>query len=81
MQLQKIEIGYDPLFQWLVGLKFYSKDGTVVLQTEYDWVAKSYKTLTVHLEDGERVIGYKSSSKYPDRAWHDDFQLIIGRLI
>ncbi len=51
-----------------------------MLKTEYDWVAKGYNTHTVHLEDGERVIGYKSraNSKY---AAHSDFQLIIGRLV
>jgi hypothetical protein len=38
---------------------------------------------TVHLEDGERIIGYKSRSgpNHPNSAWHYDFQLIIGRLI
>jgi hypothetical protein len=46
----------------LYGLKFYSKDGAVVLKTGYDWVAGSYKTHTVVLADGERVIGYKSRS-------------------
>jgi hypothetical protein len=38
------------------------------------------KTNTVHLADGERVIGYRSRSKYPNSAEHYDFQLIIGRL-
>ena len=44
----------------LTGLKFYSKDGVVVLQSGDVWNATdvSLKTHTVHLEDGERVIGY-----------------------
>ncbi len=47
----------------LVGLKFYGKDGSVVLKTEWDWISDDYlKTHTVQLEDRERVIGYKSSS-------------------
>ncbi len=62
-----------------VGLKFYSKDGAVVLKTGRDWVASGRKTHTVHLADGERVIGYKSGT-HPDYACHYDFQLIIGRL-
>ena len=53
----------------LCGLKFYTKDGAVVLQTGFDWVAKSWsKTHTVHLEDGERVIGYKSRTYIPNYA-------------
>ena len=80
MQLQKIEIGYAPSNKKLLGLKFYSKDGAVVMQTGWDWVAYGWMTHTVHLADGERVIGYKSRAHLPI-AWHYDFQLIIGRLI
>ena len=67
-----------------MGLKFYSKDGAIVLKTGYDWVAAHcYKTHTVHLEDGERVIGYKSKGRsyHPHTAMHADFQLIIGWLV
>jgi hypothetical protein len=61
------------------GLKFYSKDGAIVLKTAIDIVSE---TQTVYLEDGERVIGYKSRID-PEKpnAYHNDFQLIIGRLI
>ncbi len=67
----------------LYGLKFYSKDGAVVLKTGYDWVADGGKSHTEYLEDGERVIGYKSriDPDYPNSAWHWDFQLIIGCLV
>ncbi len=65
----------------LKGLKFYSKDGAVVLKTGWDWVAhSSCKTHTVVLADGERVIGYKSRG-HATSAAHYDFQLIIGRLV
>ncbi len=78
-QISKIEIGYDPEDRMLEGLKFYSKDGAVVFQTGYDWFKYSrLKTHTVYLEDGERVIGFRSRS-YPTYATHYDFQLIIGR--
>ena len=84
MQLQKIEIGYDPDDQLLVGLKFYSKDGAVGMQTGWDWVdERNRETHTVYLDEGERVIGYKSRAdpNFPNSAFHCDFQLIIGRLV
>ena len=59
-----------------MGLKFYDKDGAVVLQTGLDWVANEYcKTHTMPLEEGERVIGYKSRGipAYPREAFHFDF--------
>ncbi len=52
-----------------------------MLQTGQDWVAKGFKTQTVHLADGERVIGYKSRTGYSSKALHYDFQLLIGRPI
>ncbi len=57
MQLSKVEIGYNTNTRLLIGLQFYSKDGAVVLKTESEWVAAGFPTHTVHLEDGERVIG------------------------
>ncbi len=64
----------------MADLKFYSKDGAVVLKTR-DWVNHpNWQSHTVHLADGERVIGYKSLV-FPGDAVHYDFQLIIGRLI
>ncbi len=73
-QITKIEIGYYPGTQILTGLKFYAKDGAIVLQTGYDWVADSdFKTHTVDLSDGERVIGFKSRTFNPNWAYHCDF--------
>ncbi len=82
MQLAKVEIGYRLISHLLLGLKFYSKNGAVVLETGFDWdEIDYYKTHTVHLEDGERVIGYRSRSNPKFDACHYDFQLIIGRQI
>ncbi len=80
-QLQQVKIWYDPNDQRLLGLKFYGKDGAVVLETGHKWPANTWcKTHTVHLEDGERVIGFKSRT-HSSLAFHYDFQLIIGRLV
>ena len=82
-QVKKIEMGYNEQTNSIRGLRFYSKDGELVLKTGYDWVANDWKTHTVRLADGERVIGYKSrvSIFNPNGAWHCDLQLIVGRLI
>ncbi len=39
------------------------------------------KTETEYLEDGERIIGYKTKIFMPGIAYHGDFRLIIGRLV
>ncbi len=57
----------------MVGLKFYDKDGAVALQTGYDWVTNKFKTHTVHLQDGERVVGYKSRAYNSTNAYQADF--------
>ena len=54
------------------------------MQTGFDCFAKDWcKTHTVDLEDGERVIGFKSREFLgnPNIANHCDFQLIIGHLV
>jgi hypothetical protein len=53
------------------GLKFYDKDGAVVLETEsFDNpppdLEQSLRTHTQYLEDGERVIGYRSINLSPE---------------
>ena len=77
-------MGFDPDTNSLRGLQLFDKDGAVVLQTGFVWVGhKNCQTQTVHLKDGERVIGYKSRTSpwQPNKGWHYDFQLIIGRLV
>ncbi len=56
----------------LQGLKFYDKDNAVILETGFNWVKNGDETHTVHLEDGERIIGYRSAAypNYPNYAWH-----------
>ncbi len=61
----------------LVGLKFFSKDGSVVLQTDDGLVADDEQTHTVHLNDGERIIGYQSRSLCQNLH----YDLIFGRLV
>ena len=72
-QISKIEIGYNPIHNNLGGLKFYSKEGAVVLKTGWDWInSGNCYTHTVHLQNGERVIGFKSRT-CPNIAVHCDF--------
>ena len=43
------------------------------MYTGWDWVAVGWKTHKVHLEDGERVIGYRSRNEDLNWACHYDF--------
>ena len=74
-------MGYHEDVHLLVGFKFYDKNGVVVFATRWDWVKIGFKTHTEHLEDGERVIGYKSRIQYKDYASHFDFQFVIGFVV
>ncbi len=57
-----------------MGLKFYFKDIAFVLKTGFDTIAeRAAQTHTVHLEDGERVIGYKSRTFSSLHSTHYDF--------
>ena len=79
-----IEIGYYPNDRYLAGLKFYDTDSALVMETGFNWLDESgCQSHTVHLEVGERVIGYKSRGdpENPGWGWHFDFQLIIGKLV
>ncbi len=79
-QLKKIDIRYNTSSKILSGLKFYFKDGAIIFEDTYGWDSNDrFKTHTVHLDDGERVIGYKSTNL--NHAYHENFQLIIGRLV
>jgi hypothetical protein len=55
----------------------------LVLSTGNRWNIKKFKTHTELLEDGERIIGYKSKDDpwNSENSLHSDLQLIIGRLI
>ena len=63
--VKKIEIGYNSSDGLLCGFKLYDQNGTIVLQTGYNWVKNSKKTHTEHLDEGERIIGYIS------RTWNN----------
>jgi len=58
--VKKIEIGYN-LYGYLYGFKLYDQNGTIVLQTGFDW-ENSYQTHTEILVEGERILGYISRS-------------------
>ena len=77
--VKKIEIGYSSYDGFLFGFKLYAENGAIVLQTSK---YREYSgTHTEYLDEGERIIGYRSSSVSNLRANHDDFQFVIGRLV
>jgi len=80
--VKKIEIGYRSSDGFLCGFKFYDQNGAIVLQTSYDWVKNGDSTHTENLIEGDRIIGYISrSGRIIGRAYHLDFQFVIGRLV
>ena len=78
--VNKIEIGYDSNGV-LCGFKLYAENGAIVLQTGFDWVKNGYPTHTENLDEGERILGYISSTWLNGNADHRDFQFVIGRLV
>ena len=44
----------------LCGFKLYDAQGNVLLKTGFDWVKHGCSTHTELLEEGERILGYKS---------------------
>jgi hypothetical protein len=61
--VKKIEIGYGRN-GFLCGFKLYAENGAIVLQTPWDWVENGYPTHTENLDEGERIIGYISRTRY-----------------
>ncbi len=79
--VKKIEIGYNGNGV-LCGFKFYAQNGAIVLQTGFhNWEEYGFKTHTENLDEGERIIGYISSTWRDGFANHLDFQFVIGRLV
>ncbi len=79
--VNKIEIGYYSNSGWLSGFKLYDHNGAIVLQTCHDWVKWGRETHTENLDEGERILGYISSTWLNGNAYHCDFQFVIGRLV
>ncbi len=79
--VKKIEIGYCSRIGIVYGFKLYAENGDIVLQTDYDWVGLGWKTHTENLDEGERILGYISRTVLDGRAYHMDFQFVIGRLV
>ena len=78
--VKKIEIGYNGSCL-LCGFKLYAQNGAIVLQTGWDWEEDGYPTHTENLDEGERILGYISSTWSKGTACHFDFQFVIGRLV
>ncbi len=79
--VKKIQIGYDSDNGGLCGFKLYAENGAIVLQTGFDWVKRDFETHTENLDEGERILGYISSTWCDGYAAHCDFQFVIGRLV
>jgi hypothetical protein len=63
----------------LEGIELLDKDNNTILNTKPYGAASTTNTHTVELEEGERIIGFKSGRGGSTYAMHYNFQLIIGR--
>jgi hypothetical protein len=61
-------------------VQLFDRDGNKVLETLWEGFG-GYKSHEVILEEGERIIGFKSKQNHPNYdAWHDNFQFVIGKM-
>ena len=64
-----------------MGIRFFDINNTKLLESGY-WTAQSYyKEHRIDLQEGERIIGFKSGRRGQKLAQHYDFQLIIGKMV
>jgi hypothetical protein len=63
----------------LCGIKLFDKDGVSLFAEGYDDYMKDYKSHETILEEGERLVGFKSrKDTHTSRHW--DFEFLIGKL-
>ncbi len=61
-------------------MQLFDRDGNKLLETRCSF--DGCDSHEVILEEGERIIGFKSKNVDPDEdaAWHDNFQFVIGKM-
>lgn len=64
----------------LSGIEFLDKDKKSILKAGWWEPSGEHSTQIVELQDGERIVGYKSGRRGESYARHYDFQLVIGRI-
>ena len=76
--IRKIVLFYYPNNAVLRGLRFYDADGKLIYESSWKgaFTNPSFKQHEILLNEGERIIGYKSDIL---KGLHGDFQFIIGR--
>ncbi len=66
----------------LVGIRFFDVNNTKLLESGYWSTSSSYREHRIDLQEGERIIGFKSGRRGDQScAQHSDFQLIIGKMV
>ena len=74
-------INKDTLEGVLIGIRFFDINNTKLLETG-NWDAQScYTEHRIDLQEGERIIGFKSGRRGLQYARHFDFQLIMGKMV
>ena len=64
----------------LSGIELLDKEKRSIMKVGWWEPSGEHTTHLVELEEGERIVGYRSGRKGETYARHYDFQFIIGRL-
>ena len=73
--IRRVTIFHDPR-DHITGLQFFDQNNTNILTAG----ACDYTPVHVQLEEGERIVGIKSTLFTIDSARHTEFFFVIGRL-
>ena len=64
----------------LCGIQLFDKVGVSLFAEGCENYTKDYKTHETNLEEGEKVVGFKSRKDTGIAARHYDFEFLIGKL-
>jgi hypothetical protein len=65
----------------LAGIRFLDVNNSKLLETGLTSSGGDYREHRIDLQEGERIIGFKSGRRGDQYARHYDFQLIIGKMV
>ena len=81
--VKRIVLWFNPVNAVLTSIQLFDKFGLKLINMgmpEEERKNANHKTYETQLEDGERIIGFKSRRKCAKQAIHFDFKFLIGNM-